>query len=426
MATMKEHKVLKPYYYDKFSCIGAACETNCCTRPWRIFIDKRTYTAYRNVKEPVFRKKIENCVKRVRDERASDGHYAEFVLADGATCPFQAENGLCEIHRDLGEGFLCVTCRKYPRLVKSISGEYMELSVSMSCPEAVRVALFDEEPMEFIAEILEYKANDPIMAGAITVRQSEPETEYLKHGWIMREAAVELMQSRQAPIPHRMIVIGMMLNKAVQLHDEKKADEIPAALDVYRRGMAEGQFSEALSAANPKAVSRRDINVLLYQVIAQKAGTLPDSVFAELMKRYKEYNESQGIDPDTATKAHSYYKYFMLTAALHWEEFLSDWSHLMENYLVNYIFSELFPLQFHDRGLNPYHHTLILAEQFALLKMLLCGNYDPDAGFTKENLTRTFAHVAEMNQHTENPLIIAEKYKSAGLDKLAYLYYLLL
>ena len=36
-------KVLKPFYYDDFKCIGGPCIDNCCSNNWSIYIDEKTY-----------------------------------------------------------------------------------------------------------------------------------------------------------------------------------------------------------------------------------------------------------------------------------------------------------------------------------------------------------------------------------------------
>jgi lysine-N-methylase len=168
--------VVKPEYYDKFMCTMAACEYNCCKRGWEIVIDKSTYLKYRNVKDPIFHAKQKECVKRVRDDNVTDMRYAQFIFADGKLCPFQTEEGLCEIHRDLGEDFMCRTCRVYPRRVSKMVPEYVELSLSMSCPQVVRTALFDEKPIAYNIEAMEFKKHDPIMKSSTHPGQGTTKT----------------------------------------------------------------------------------------------------------------------------------------------------------------------------------------------------------------------------------------------------------
>ncbi|MBX7422930.1 hypothetical protein K4H86_13230 [Clostridium chauvoei] len=41
-------RVLKPYYYDEFKCIGSECEDHCC-KLWNIDIDKEIFYKYRKL-----------------------------------------------------------------------------------------------------------------------------------------------------------------------------------------------------------------------------------------------------------------------------------------------------------------------------------------------------------------------------------------
>ena len=416
--------VLKPLYYDDFACIMSDCEDNCC-KNWNINIDKGTYHKYKNVKNPQFKKKQEHCIKRIKGEKASDRAYARFVLREGGECPFQTAEKLCEIHRDLGEEYLCSTCKNYPRLTRNMSRDLMELSITMSCPEAVRVALFNESPMEFTIEKMEFKANDSLVKTWMKPVESEPKTHYIEHGWAMREAAISIMQIRTCSVAHRLIIIAMMLNDVVGLHDGGKADEIPEILEFYSGGTYGESFVDEFKDFEPNDSICMQMNVMMYYVVKQSSESRAYSTFAELLKRFEWHLKDIGELLKQVDSAMVFYAYIKQITDELWGGFLEKWEHVLENYLVSYIFSDIFPLRYHEKGLNPYHHSLILAEQYALLRMLLCGNYDPREGFTKQYITRMISQVAQLNQHSSKPLKITEDYKSIGVDGPAHLYYML-
>jgi lysine-N-methylase len=64
-------------------------------------------------------------------------------------CPMWRRDGLCEIQAQLGHDALCQTCRDFPRL-RHDYGDYVELGLELSCPEAARL-LF--APYEFVEEV---------------------------------------------------------------------------------------------------------------------------------------------------------------------------------------------------------------------------------------------------------------------------------
>ena len=55
-------------------------------------------------------------------------------------CPMWRDDGLCRIQAELGENALCDVCRDFPRL-KQDYGNFVELGLEMSCPEAARIML---------------------------------------------------------------------------------------------------------------------------------------------------------------------------------------------------------------------------------------------------------------------------------------------
>lgn len=62
-------------------------------------------------------------------------------IQDGR-CPMWRCDGLCQIQAELGETALCKTCREFPRL-RHDYGDFAELGLELSCPEAARLILSD-------------------------------------------------------------------------------------------------------------------------------------------------------------------------------------------------------------------------------------------------------------------------------------------
>ena len=89
MATLhpiRRIQALVPLYAQRFSCIGPECEDTCCAG-WNVSIDKKTFNAYRQSKNPHLADRLENQVKRTRSQ-ASDRNYARVELSPTtAACP---------------------------------------------------------------------------------------------------------------------------------------------------------------------------------------------------------------------------------------------------------------------------------------------------------------------------------------------------
>ena len=138
-------KVLKPFYYDDFKCIAGDCIDNCCHAEWEISIDKKTYKKYRKLKGQ-WGNKINNNIGRIRSN-ISDLRYGKIKLKDKG-CSLLDEKGLCTIHANLGVGYLCNTCKVYPREITKF-GEIYERNLFMSCPEVARYFVRHKENFYF-------------------------------------------------------------------------------------------------------------------------------------------------------------------------------------------------------------------------------------------------------------------------------------
>lgn len=122
-----------PKFYNDFKCLGGDCPNTCC-QGWGVDIDKNTLARYRNVSGP-YGAKLKNILSN---------HKQFFKL--GGSCPFLNKDGLCDIQLNLGEGYLCDVCRRFPR-EEYVYGEYAEHSLSPACIEAANMIL---ENMEFV------------------------------------------------------------------------------------------------------------------------------------------------------------------------------------------------------------------------------------------------------------------------------------
>ena len=96
-----------PFYYNEFGCITSKCKDNCCIGGWEIDIDDETYERYNNMTGELKHKILDSITQNEDEEYC-------FKLCDGK-CPMLDDNGLCEIHKNLGEDYLGVVCKQFPR-----------------------------------------------------------------------------------------------------------------------------------------------------------------------------------------------------------------------------------------------------------------------------------------------------------------------
>ncbi len=134
-------KILKPDYYDRFLCIAAACPDSCC-KEWEVDIDADTAAFYRGLSGD-----LGECLRSVlRDTEEG----ACMTITEGR-CPMWRQDGLCRIQAELGHDALCQTCRDFPRL-RHDYGDFMELGLELSCPEAAKLILDAPTPAIAVSE----------------------------------------------------------------------------------------------------------------------------------------------------------------------------------------------------------------------------------------------------------------------------------
>jgi len=123
--------ITKPDYYDTFHCLASACPDSCC-KEWAVQVDPESAARYRKLPGT-----LGEHLRRVMAEVGGD---TILSLTADKRCPMWRQDGLCSIQAQLGEDFLCHTCRQFPRL-RHDYGDFIELDLELSCPEAARLIL---------------------------------------------------------------------------------------------------------------------------------------------------------------------------------------------------------------------------------------------------------------------------------------------
>lgn len=114
-----------------------------CCRGWTISIDKKTHGKYiSSTQTEISRLAKENLIPLHKGKN----NYSSVKLNEEGNCPFIDEDKLCLIHRELGESALSHTCSTYPRGSTRYEEETRHI-MTLSCPEVVRLVLFDPDAM---------------------------------------------------------------------------------------------------------------------------------------------------------------------------------------------------------------------------------------------------------------------------------------
>ena len=237
----KTVKLTVPKYVKDFKCIGNECPDTCCAG-WRVTIDKSTYNAYKKINEPVLEKKISLHVARDRKSN-NDSSYAYIKLNEDKSCPFLEEK-LCSVQASKGGEYLSNTCHTYPRTTQNVSGR-LEQQLTLSCPEAARLALTQADAFE-LEEIEVEERTDLI--DQVRLPKGIDDAQAAK----IRAAALMIVQEPTLNLSESMMVLGVYTETLHQLIQTKQLEKIDTNIVELLSGVRQGLFKGTLDAAIPE------------------------------------------------------------------------------------------------------------------------------------------------------------------------------
>ena len=135
-------RITKPTYFDAFRCIAGDCPDSCC-KEWDVQVDEATAAQYRALPGALG--------DRLRQVLKDEDGETVMTIVEGR-CPMWRADGLCRIQAELGHEALCKTCREFPRLTHDY-GNFRELGLELSCPEAARLILSTPTPTYITTEV---------------------------------------------------------------------------------------------------------------------------------------------------------------------------------------------------------------------------------------------------------------------------------
>lgn len=371
---------LVPQYMSSFKCIGPECEDNCCIG-WSVLIDQKSYKNYAKCPNKKLMKKLDENISRNR-QNPNKFSYAVVKMKENGNCPFLDEKKLCELQIELGADYLCNTCFNYPRIMNYVNG-MMEKSATLSCPEAARLALLNESPMEFNETESELNSRS-VFGQNINTGDEDVDVDNLtlKYFWELRIFTIDLLQNRNYRLWERLIILDMFYSKVQEYIEMNNENSFLELISYYRKIISSNAIEDLF-----RDIPRQDnIQILILKTLIDKrviAG-INSSRYLECLNdflsgiSFTQDAPFKGIINNYRTAYDNYY-----------EPFIVKHEYILENYLVNYVYKNLFP---YSQGKRIFGSYVMLIIHYALIKMHLVGI----AGFYKENFS--IDHVIKLIQ----------------------------
>lgn len=390
-------KVLKPFYYDDFKCIANDCIDSCCIG-WQINIDENTYKKYKKVKGG-FGKELNNGINRIRS-KSSKLEYGKMKLKD-KRCSMLNEDNLCNVYINLGESYLCNTCKIYPRNINKY-GEIYERNLNMSCPEVARYLVSFKNNFSF--NMNEEDLSD--LDKQYIVDKSYDEKLY-NILWDSRRLAMEIIQFKEIEIWKRIIFLKILTDKVQKLIDEENYENYEKVLKSFRNEIPNINIINSLDKI--KLVPKVKINFIKSVVDISEKVSRNKIKYNNLLEQYKKLFEND-IDSNFENVIKKEYEF---------NKYLNNEEYIMENLLI-YLIDKYFMRALHTKDLNKEINNVIIS--YAMIKMLLLGQYDVNENKLKEDdfveVFYVFSRVIEHNKIFLDK--IYEAIKEVGYDKIAY------
>lgn len=391
-------KVLKPFYYDDFKCIAGDCIDNCCHAEWEISIDKKTYKKYRKLKGQ-WGNKINNNIGRIRSN-ISDLRYGKIKLKDKG-CSLLDEKGLCTIHANLGVGYLCNTCKVYPREITKF-GEIYERNLFMSCPEVARYFVRHKE--NFYFNMGEEELSDLDKDYIIDKSYDEKLYNLL---WDSRSLAMEIIQFKEIEIWKRIIFLKILTDKVQKLIDEENYENYEKVLNTFRNEITNIDVINSLD----KIKFVEDVKFDFIQSIINKSSQLKRVKYSQLINDYYEMFNATDDKKENLKLLFEKEREFNI--------FLKDYENILENLLI-YLIYGYFMLALYSKDLNKQVNKVVIT--YSMIKMLLLGRwYKNNKNLTEEDFVEILYVFSRVIEHSSTFLNkIYEAIKEVGYDKIAY------
>lgn len=391
-------KVLKPFYYDDFKCIANDCIDSCCIG-WQINIDENTYKKYKKVKG-VFGKELNNGINRIRS-KSSKLEYGKMKLKD-KRCYMLNEDNLCNVYINLGESYLCNTCKMYPRDINKY-GEIYERDLYMSCPEVARY--FVKHKGDFYFNMDEEELLDLDKGYIMNKIYDEKLYNFL---WDARSLAMEIIQFKEIEIWKKIIFLKILTDKVQKLIDEENYENYEKVLNAFRNEITNIDIINSLDKI--KLVPKVKINFIKSVVDISEKVSINKIKYNNLLDEYKKLFEND-IDRNFE---------FVIKKEEEFNKYLRDQENIMENLLI-YLIYKYFMNALYTKNLNKEINSVII--NYAMIKMLLLGRYNKNnKELSEEDFVEVFYVFSRVIEHNKIFLDkIYEAIKEVGYDKIAYI-----
>lgn len=381
--------MLVPKYVTQFHCLGNECPDTCCSA-WSINVDKDTFQQYRRIEQPVLKPLIKQYLTQL-DRNSYDKHAKIGLRKEDSHCGLHAKDGMCMVQQHFGEDALSDTCYIYPRSVVQFAN-HLQQSLTLSCPEAARLALSSEDPFTFVS-------------GEFTTRLSTTAVVTPMRGFAVETMdevnifVIQLFQTAELSNTERLVVLGWLCRQLDSLADAGKQEGAANLLEEMLAVVESGSVRSIVDQLS----KQHDASITLFSLLF--ATNTPDGKSQTQLDILDRVRTGLGIDESLNHEkvAQNYDRGMQLLQGPD-----SAYPRLISNYLLNDLIRETFPWR-QDTAIKHYRRLLA---RYGILRLMLSGmaaaqNHTPDEATMVQAVyvfCRLYQHNITFAQQAENLL----------------------
>lgn len=225
--------ILKPTYYDNFSCLGKQCKYTCC-QGWDIILSKNEYTHIKNLKKP---KDLETLTSKAFHRNKKDETTKAYALVKfdpDNHCMLLTENRLCSLQQYCGHKALPYACKIFPRsftITSIYDPNLLEQHLSLGCEAVVKLIM--ELPGGITFE--SYVDDNNKLSKINYINSSINVTEHpaYKFCWEIKTLGVDILQNRSFSLGDRILLMGVAFQSIQQMESKGKEVEISSFIKSF-------------------------------------------------------------------------------------------------------------------------------------------------------------------------------------------------
>lgn len=290
---------------------------------------------------------------------------------DCLTCPFLDRARLCRIQSNLTELGLPDGCAVYPRTAVQL-GDVQQVTLRLSCPEAARLALLQEDAMDL--EVREIH-----LRGLMVDPLSERAGISLEGMCEVRTQMFQILSTRELDLSLRLAVLGVFCQRLDELIEQGKSANLMGLVQTIDAVLENGALQIPLKPQSDREYLRARLSAPFLSAMLKAARS------SQRMRVLEAAMKGVGIPVD-GRPSEVVLMRGLMAGTERLNQALSRVPWLLENYLQNTLLREVFPW---SKG-NPFQHFMDLTLSFAILRTMLVGRASlQEAILTPEELAET-------------------------------------